>query len=274
MFSNKNLLCKKINLKCSNDCKKAHSCDELLISKCKNDKFCEKLKCPFIHTDDPNITKEEYYKRMYDYISPYETTNTSICRYIYTGCKIDNCRKAHSVKELVLSKCDCFRSNCIFYHEERDKNLTKEEYFERMKTFLKILKKSDKNLLCRYINIGCQRKDCPYAHNIDELNIHKCIFKNCKSSCVYLHEEVVNKFDYFQKMLKYIEPLQPKTVLCHLKNCENINCNYAHSFKELILTYCVRGIKCKKHCCPFKHPHENLNKTVYYERMVKSLYPN
>lgn len=270
----KNLLCKKMNLNCCNDsCKKAHSQNELLISNCKKDIFCENIKCPFIHTNE-HLSHEQYYKRMYNYISPYETKNTSICRYIDVGCKIDKCRKAHSIEELVISKCNCFRINCPFFHEDRDIQLTKSDYFERLKNFVQVLKKSDKNLLCRYINIGCQRNDCPYAHNIEQLNIHKCIFKNCKSNCVYLHDELINKQNYFQNMLKYIEPLKPKTVLCHFKNCKNINCNYAHSYNELIISDCVRGIKCKKHCCPFKHPNENLNKKIYYERMLKSLYPN
>ena len=272
----KNILCKKMNIyTCNESCKRSHNIDELIIDSCIYGIKCKNSKCPFIHPGDNHITKEEYFQRMYKYISPYENEFTTICRYIDIGCKIEKCRKAHSIQQLKISECDCYRDNCPFYHNSRDCNITKEEYFQRMKDFTITLNKSNKNMLCRYVNIGCQRNDCPYAHNINELEIKKCIFSNCKSNCVFLHKnEIFNLQQYYKRMLEYIEPIKPKTVLCHLEKCNNYNCKYAHSYEELIISNCIRGIKCKKHCCPFKHPNENFDKNVYYKRMLHSMYPN
>ena len=271
----KYLLCKKMNLyNCNSYCLRSHNIDELEVIDCHYGNECKMNKCPFMHPKD-NITKQNYYKRMYEYILPYETEYTSVCRYTDIGCKIEKCRKAHSADKLIISKCDCFKLlNCPFYHENRDKNITKEQYFIRMKNWVKTLKKSNKELLCRYINIGCRRNNCPYAHNIKELNIHKCIFTNCKSDCVFLHNnETIGKQEYFERMLKFILPIKPFSVLCEKKNCNN-KCMYAHTFEEFLVTSCIRGIKCKKHCCPFKHPGENLDKDTYYNRMSYAHYPN
>ena len=272
----KHLLCKKMNIKnCKSDCTRAHTINELEQIYCVHGINCNKNICPYVHPNELNINKQEYFDRMYNYISPYISAYTSVCRYCEIGCKIIKCRKAHSVEELVISECDCFRNDCPFYHENRDKNITNEQYFIRMKSWVKTLKKSNKNLLCRYINIDCQRKDCPYAHNISELNIHKCIFNNCKSTCVFLHKyETIDKQEYYERILKFIEPIKPYTVLCDNKNCKNKNCLYAHSYEQFTVSECIRGIKCKKHCCPFKHSDENLNKNTYYERMRYALYPN
>ena len=276
-FSQKFLLCKKMNTDCNDiNCPRSHSVEELIITNCIHGYNCKKQNCPYVHPYDKNLTKKEYFERMYNYISPYESYKTSICRYYKLGCKIQNCRKAHSSNELVISKCDCYREEeCSFYHENRDKNITREQYFDRMKTFSKIIKKSDKNLLCRYINIGCQRKDCPYAHSIDELTVHKCIFKNCKKGCIFIHNnENINKKEYFERMLKHIQPFKPKNILCHIKNCDNYKCKYAHDYSDVNIPNCIRENLCKKHCCPFIHPSENLSKTVYYNRMLISKYPN
>lgn len=276
----KNLLCKKMNINCNDlNCLRSHSFDELVVTNCLYDTKCKNHRCPFVHSNNLPITKEEYYNRMYDYINPYVSYKTSICRFYNIGCKIENCRKAHSVDELVLSECDCYRDNCFFYHKYRDQNITKQEYFDRMKTCTKLINKTNKNSLCRYINIGCQRNDCPYAHSINELNAHECIFSNCKSKCVYLHKnETIDKQEYFERMLKHIEPFIPKSVICfknlNSKNCNDLKCKYAHNYSELIITNCIRGKSCKKHCCPFKHPDEILSKNVYYNRMVTSKYPN
>jgi hypothetical protein len=274
--SQKYLLCKKMNINtCKDTCQRAHSINELEIIHCYKGFKCNNDKCPFIHPKDDPITEDEYFKRMYDYISPYESNYTSVCRYCDIGCKIELCRKAHSVDQLVFSECDCFRSDCPFFHKERDEHISKEQYFLRMKSWVKTIKKSNKNMLCRYINIGCQRTDCPYAHNIRELNVHKCIFNNCKSNCIFLHNyETIDKQEYFERMLDFIEPIKPKTVLCHNKECNNNKCLYAHSIDEYKISECIRGIKCKKHCCPFKHPNENFDKKTYYERMLYSLHPN
>ena len=212
---------------------------------------------------------------MYDYISPYVSLYTSVCRYTDIGCKIEKCRKAHSIDELIMSNCDCVKLDCPFYHQKRDENITKEQYFIRMKSWVKTLKKSNKNLLCRYINIGCRRIDCPYAHNIEELNVHKCIFNNCKSKCIFLHEnETINKQEYYKRMLNFIIPIKPYTVLCCYKNCNIKNCLYAHSYEQFVESDCIRSINCKKHCCPFKHSFENFDKNVYFNRMLVSVYPN
>ena len=271
----KYLLCKKINLQnCNKECSRAHNINELEIINCHYETKCKILNCPFLHPCD-NISKQEYYERIYNYISPYQTEYTSICRYIDIGCKIEKCRKAHSIEELNISNCDCFRTNCPFFHDIRDKNITKEQYFMRMKSWIKTLKKTNKDLLCRYINIGCRRINCPYAHNIDELNIHKCIFSNCKSTCIFLHsDETISKKEYFNRMLKYISPIKPYTVICNKNNCNYDNCMYAHTFEQFIVTSCIRGNECKKHCCPFKHPDENLDKNIYYKRMLYASYPN
>jgi hypothetical protein len=275
-MNQQNLLCKKMNLQCcKNDCNRSHSIDELIITNCHHGDQCKNCKCPFVHPFDSPITKQKYYHRMYDYISPYESNKTTVCRYYEIGCKIEKCKKAHNIKELTISNCDCFRDECPFYHQNRDKNITKQEYFDRIKSWVKTLKKSDKNLICRYINIGCQRADCPYAHNIRELNVHNCIFKDCKSYCVFLHNgETIDKQEYFDRMLDYIKPILPKTVLCYNSNCKYNKCLYAHSYNDLIITECIRGNKCKKHCCPFKHPQEFLNKNTYYNRMKIARFPN
>jgi len=275
MSNQKYLLCKKMNLyNCNSDCNRAHNIDELVITDCYHGNECKMNKCPFMHPDEI-ISKQNYYERMYRYILPYESQYTSVCRYIDIGCKIEKCRKAHSVDELIISKCDCFKlDNCPFYHEFRDKNMNKEQYFLRMKSCLKTLNKSNKDLLCRYINIGCRRNNCPYAHNIEELNIHKCIFTDCKSNCVFLHNnEIMSKEEYFERMLKFIVPMKPYSVICHKNKC-NKRCLYAHTFQQFIVTPCIRDIKCKKHCCPFKHPDEDFDKEVYYKRMSYTHYPN
>jgi hypothetical protein len=275
-YNQKNLLCKKMNINCCDDtCQRSHSIDELHISNCNNGIKCKNIKCPFIHPYDKPITKEEYYKKMYEYIDPYNSDKTSVCRYYEIGCKIEKCRKAHSVNEIKISKCDCFRLECPFYHENRDQNISKQEYFDRMKLHVKIIKKSNKHMICRYIDIGCQRNDCPYAHNIKELQIHKCIFSNCKLNCIYLHNnEDITKQEYFNRMVKYIQPFESNNILCHKNICNDIKCKYAHNYKEFIVTDCIRGIKCKKHCCPFKHSFENFDKNVYFNRMLVSVYPN
>ena len=272
----KYLLCKKINLNnCDGSCERSHSIDQLEIINCFYGIKCKNTDCPYIHPDDKNITKEEYFHRMYDYILPYESNFTSICRYSDIGCKIEKCRKAHSVDELIISYCNCFRSECPFYHKQRDEHITKEEYFNRMKSWVKTMKKLNKKMLCRYINIGCQRNDCPYAHNMRELKVHKCIFNSCKSTCIFLHNnETIDKQEYFERMLNFIEPIKPKTVLCHYKNCYDKKCLYAHSFDEYKVSQCIRTNKCKKHCCPFKHPNENLEDKIYYQRMLHALHPN
>lgn len=271
------LLCKNMNIKnCKSDCPRSHNIYELEQIDCFNGINCKNINCPYIHPNEINITKQQYFDRMYNYISPYVNLYTTICRYSEIGCKITKCTKAHSIDELILSNCDCFRSDCPFYHEKRDKNITKQQYFTRMKSWVKILKNSNKKLLCRYINIGCQRINCPYAHNIDELNMHKCIFKNCNSeTCIFLHEyEKINTEEYYNRMLNFISPIKPYTVLCHYDKCNNKNCLYAHSYEQFVVSNCIRQSKCKKHCCPFKHPNEYLNKKTYYERMGYSLYPN
>jgi len=205
----------------------------------------------------------------------HKTQKTTICRYTNIGCKIEKCRKAHSADELEFSKCDCLYENCPFYHEQRDIYISKNEYFKRMKNSIKILDKSNKHFLCRYININCQRINCPYAHNIDELIIKKCIFDNCKSECVYLHNnETINKLQYYKRMIEFIKPFQPKTILCHSQKCNKNSCQYAHSYSEFKITDCIRGNNCKKHCCPFKHPFEDLDKNTYYNRMCHAMYPN
>lgn len=269
------LLCKKMNIKnCKETCERAHSLNELEIINCHNQDNCYNKNCPFLHPNE-TITDQEYFNRMYKYISPYETNYTSVCRYCDIGCKIEKCRKAHSIDELVISDCDCFRTDCPFFHKQRDEHISKEQYFLRLKSWVKTIKKSNKSMLCRYINIGCQRTECPYAHNIRELKIHKCIFNNCKLNCIFLHnDETIDKQEYFERMLNFIEPIKPKTVLCHNKHCKDNKCLYAHSFEEYKISDCIRGSKCKKHCCPFRHPKENIDKNTYYQRMLYSLHPN
>jgi hypothetical protein len=271
----KNLLCKKMNLQCCDEsCKRSHSKDELIMVQCHYGINCNNVKCLFLHPNDI-VTKDEYYQKMYNYISPYETDFTTICRYSDIGCKIERCRKAHSINELKISDCDCYRDNCTFYHKERDFNITTEEYYTRMKNSIITLNKTNKTKLCRYINIGCQRDDCPYAHSIRELKVKHCLFNNCTSNCVFLHiNETIDKQEYFERMLKHISPLKPKTVICHYKNCKDSNCKFAHSYDRLIISNCIRNNKCKKHCCPFRHPNENFNKDIYYKRMLHSLHPN
>jgi len=271
----KHLLCKKMNLQnCDQDCPRSHNIEQLKIINCIHAGNCINDKCPYKHPNEL-LSKQQYYDRMYNYVKPYISAYTSICRYIDIGCKIDKCRKAHSIDELVMSECDCYRNECPFFHSNRDENITKEYYFTRMKKWNKTLNKSNKNMLCRYIEIGCQRNDCPYAHSIRELNIHKCIFKNCKSSCIFLHcNETIDKQQYFDRILKYILPIKPFTVVCHNDNCKDNECLFAHSFEEFIISDCIRGNKCKKHCCPFKHPNENYDKKTYYERMMYSMHPN
>ena len=279
-INQKQLLCKKMNINCNIiNCPRSHYIDELEIVNCYHNENCKKQNCPYIHPYDEPVTKVQYFDRMYKYINPYQSFKTSICRYYEIGCKIENCRKAHSVDELQITECDCYKSNCYFYHKNRDEGISKQNYFNRMKNYIKIIEKEDKKLLCRYINIGCQREDCPYAHNIKELKIYKCMFINCinykQNKCVFLHENenfYIN--EYFERMLKFIQPFEKNNILCHKNNCKDKNCNYSHSYSELIVPNCIRGTNCKKHCCPFIHPQENLTKNVYYSRMLTSKFPN
>jgi len=265
-------LCKKMFIECNrHNCNRAHSQDELKIHFCIYDKDCKNNKCPFIHSGDEFISNNDYYKRMLNYINPYSSYKTSICRYIDKGCKFENCRKAHNEEELKITECDCFRKECPFYHEPRDMNISKKEYYQRMVEFCKITKNNDKNLLCRYINLGCKRPNCPYAHNIEELEVHKCIFKTCKKeNCPFLHnDEKIEKIQYFNRILKYIRPFEDKTICCENKTCKKENCKYAHSEHELKQIHCIRD-KCKKENCPFIHLHK-IDKKIYYNKMLKSI---
>lgn len=276
---NKNLLCKKMNLHtCDERCPRSHSMEELPVVCCIDGINCSNYKyktCPFIHPGDVLITKEDYYKRMYQFIAPYETDKKTVCRFVDIGCRISKCRKAHSVKELNISICDCYRKNCPFYHKQRDECLTKEEYYERLKSWVQTPNKLNKNMLCRYVDIGCRREDCPYAHNIQELIVHTCIFTDCKKNCVFMHRnETIDKYEYYERVYHYTQPLKPRTVLCDNKYCKDIKCKYAHSFNEFKVSDCIRENRCKKHCCPFKHPDDCLDKQVYYQRMKYSLFPN
>lgn len=61
-----------------------------------------------------------------------------------------------------------------------------------------------------------------------------------------------------------------KTKMCTKKNCDMINCNYAHSKSELRVPQCVFGNEClyvhsKNKMCSFIHPFEN--KKQYCERI-------
>jgi hypothetical protein len=279
-INQKQLLCKKMNVNCDIDnCPRSHSINELVLENCYYNENCKKQNCPYIHPYDSPITKVQYFDRMYKYINPYQSFKSSICRYYDIGCKIENCRKAHSIDELQITECDCYKIDCYFYHKNRDENISKKDYFNRMKVFIKTIEKEDNKLLCRYINIGCQREDCPYAHNINELKVHNCIFNNCKNfkqnKCVFLHKnETIDKIEYFERMLKHIQPFEKNNILCNKINCKNINCKYSHSYSDLIIPNCIRESNCKKHCCPFIHPHENLTKKVYYNRMLTSKFPN
>lgn len=274
----RNLLCKRMNLKkCPETCNRAHNINELEISICNKGANCNNTKCPFVHSHQEFnlVNKQNYYKQMYKYTNPYETDRTSVCRYSSIGCKIVKCRKAHTINELRITECDCFRNNCPFYHIERDAHITKQEYFERMKQHQNVISKSSNEMLCRYVDIGCQRLDCPYAHSSEDLIVHKCIFSNCKSNCVFMHpDEHISKQEYYERMKNYVVPLKPLTVICHDNNCLDDKCMFAHSFDEFRVSYCVRGDKCKKHCCPFAHPSENLSDDVYYQRMLNSMHPN
>lgn len=276
-INNRNLLCKKMNIYCNREnCDRSHSIDELVISNCIYDEKCKNLeKCPFVHKFDLPINKDEYFKRMFRYINPYSTFKTTICRYSEKGCKIENCRKAHNEKELKITECDCFRENCVFYHKNKDENITKQEYYKRMENWLKIFEKPNKKFLCRYINIGCNRPNCQYAHDIKDLYVHKCIFDDCYSKCVFLHRnETIDKHEYFERMLNFIQPFKENSILCNLKQCNKQKCKYAHNKNELLLTNCNRGSLCKYKNCPFYHPNENFSKDLYYERMILVKYPN
>ena len=164
----RNILCKRMNLKkCPETCNRAHNINELEISICNKGANCNNTKCPFVHSHQEFnlVNKQNYYEQMYKYTNPYETDRTAVCRYSSIGCKIVKCRKAHTVNELRITECDCFRNNCPFYHIERDAHITKQQYFERMKQHQNVISKSSNEMLCRYVDIGCQRLDCPYENN-------------------------------------------------------------------------------------------------------------
>jgi len=270
-------LCKRMFVNCDNhNCDRAHSQDELKIHNCIYDKTCKNTKCPFIHSEDEYISNMEYYERMLKYINPYNSYKTTLCRYLNKGCKFENCRKAHNEDELKITECDCFRDNCPFYHNYRDENITKTEYYNRMANFCKITDNNNKNLLCRYIHLECKRPNCPYAHCIDELEVHTCIFKTCKTkNCPFVHnDEKITKTQYFDRILKYIQPFDAKTIICseHFKICKNKNCKYAHSQIELKQIKCIRN-NCKKEKCPFVHDIK-ITMNDYYNKMIKSIFPN
>jgi hypothetical protein len=271
----KHYLCKRMFVNCNiHECKRAHSQNELKIHKCIYDTTCKNSRCPFIHTNDENISNDEYYKRMLKYINPYDSYKTTVCRYTIKGCNFENCRKAHNKEELRITKCDCFRDNCPFYHDDRDENITIDKYYNRMIEFCKITDNNDKKILCRYIDLGCKRPNCPYSHSIEELEMHKCIFKICKTrNCPFIHNnEKITKIQYFNRMLKYIKPFETRTILCDDLNCKNKNCKYAHSKEELKQIDCIRK-NCKKENCPFIHSFK-INISDYYNKMLKSIFPN
>jgi hypothetical protein len=263
---------------CDDSCPKSHSFEELPIIGCIDGNCCEEYKyktCPFLHPNDKIMTKEEYFKRMYEFVAPYEVNKKIVCKYIEVGCRINGCTKAHTVKELEITKCNCYRKSCPFLHE-RDENMSREEYFKRMINFVQPANMFNKNMLCRYIDIGCRINNCPYSHNIDELIMHKCTNVNCKlSRCMFLHnDEVIKKSEYFTRIYKFTETLKIGTVVCQDKYCKDRKCKYAHSLNEFVVSNCVRENRCKKSSCPFKHPGENLEKYEFYKRMQRSFYPN
>ena len=58
--SQKFLLCKKMNIKnCKGDCQRAHNIHELEKINCINGLDCKNVKCPYIHPNEFNMTKEE-----------------------------------------------------------------------------------------------------------------------------------------------------------------------------------------------------------------------
>lgn len=268
------LLCKKMNLRtCDETCKRSHSLEQLQIVGCIYGNNCEDKKyktCPFMHPDEISITNEQYYTKMYQFVAPYEINKTRVCSRIL--CDDKSCEKAHNVEQLIVVKCDCYRKYCLLYHEERDINITKEEYFKRMNNNEK-LNNTSKNILCRYIEIGCRRKDCPYAHTIDELEVIKCMRRNCKCDLFHSDQNII-KSEYYKSRYIYSEQLKPFTIMCEKKNCNDKKCLYAHSFKQFVVSKCVRQNRCKKLSCPFKHPEQKQDKYFFYQKMIKSHLPN
>jgi hypothetical protein len=255
----------------------AHSKEELQITYCPKNTQCEtKNICPFLHTNDHHVNIDQYYERMYHYVRPYESVKVTLCKYLHKGCIFQNCRKAHNEEELQFNVCLCQNSTCYFYHPERDTSITKQQYYQRMLDRMQIFDENNNKYICRYYDIGCRRVNCTYAHSVQELQVHKCLFKTCRSeTCMFIHRnDCLTKEQYFLRMLQHSHPLPPKSIVCdRLAKCNQQKCLYAHSVDEIVITNCIRGNKCKKNNCPFQHPFLQLSKQQYFLKIIKEKLP-
>ena len=85
-------------------------------------------------------------------------------------------------------------------------------------------------------------------------------------------EETNNRVNAF-KILSNKDKLKDelyKTKMCNRKNCDGINCNFAHNKSELRVRKCLFGDDCiyknsKNKMCKFIHPCEDLKS--YHERV-------
>lgn len=135
------------------------------------------------------------------------------------------------------------------------------------------------------MNGYCSRKNCSFAHSINQLNPVQCSFgdscyrkNNQYKICTFIHSETISEWISrtglnvlgLPEMIEQVVPEiimsdLTKTKACTTINCSNSRCSFAHSLCELRDPVCSFGITCNKKSCKFKHPNEDA--TQYRSRI-------
>ena len=119
----KTKLCKSVtnNTKCPHgaDCRYAHKKEEIIVKKCDFEPDCRNRKCLYKHEGE---SMDNFYRKLgFDVKKDInndtynDNINTKLCNSVLRGSKCvhgRSCRYAHSVKELVVKKCNY--SDCYF----------------------------------------------------------------------------------------------------------------------------------------------------------------
>ena len=91
-------------------------------------------------------------------------------------------------------------------------------------------------------------------------------------SCLIIEDECINVRKNAYQLLsnkKLLKNNLYKTSMCTNKNCNVVNCPFAHSTNELRIRNCIFGNEClfihsTNKPCRFKHPNES--KSDYFKR--------
>lgn len=148
-----------------------------------------------------------------------EKIKTKLCRSIFTGKTCyENCNFAHSVEEVRKKKCrypNCYnKQKCIFWHKEDnlEKWCERNGYSGIKNVKTKVVKRiriekptsNENTKLCNTVKNGDEscRKDCMYAHSVDQLVLVQCAFGdkcNKVSTCKFKHKSETRE-NYLKKM--------------------------------------------------------------------------